>query len=101
MQMYALLDTKAERCTPPFLASTDNEAARLVAISVARSGTLPAEYPEDFVLIRVGEWNEATGVISPIVPVTVQNVSAILQALKTPSAPLPAVVKEAPVEEKE
>ena len=88
MQLYSLLDTKAERCAPPFLASTDNEAARLVAISVARSGTLPAEYPEDFVLIRVGEWDETTGVVTPCVPITIQNVRALLQALGRPSSAL-------------
>lgn len=78
MKLYTILDTKGDRCTPPFAATTDAEAKRIIMVAVFGSGTLPSQYPEDFVLIGIAEWDEQTGVVAGYdVPVTIGNLEAI------------------------
>ena len=65
MNVYTVLDVKAGRCAPPFLANSDAEARRLIAVTVVGSGTLPDRFPADFNLLIVGSWDDATGNITP------------------------------------
>lgn len=102
MNVYTVLDVKAGRCAPPFLANSDAEARRLLAVSVVGSGTLPDRYPADFNLMVVGSWDDATGNISPCQPTTVANLATIIEAeacLRQKLTPPAAVVDDAPESE--
>lgn len=85
MKLYTIIDTKGDRCTPPFAAASDAEAKRIIMVSIFGSDTLPSQYPEDFVLIGIADWDEQTGVVSGYpVPVTVGNIEAIKAAFERP-----------------
>jgi hypothetical protein len=62
MQIYALYDTKVEAFMNPFFLRSDGEAKRSIghAVMSRQSGHLSL-YPHDFVLFRMGEFEEKTG----------------------------------------
>lgn len=102
MNVYTVLDVKAGRCAPPFLANSDAEARRLVAVTVVGSGTLPDRFPADFNLLIVGTWDDATGNIVPCQPSTVANLATIIEAegvLRQKLTPPAHVVDDAPESE--
>lgn len=85
MKLYTILDTKGDRCTPPFAARNVAEAKRIIMAAVFGSGTLPSQYPEDFVLIEIADWDEQTGVVfGYAAPHTVGNLEAIKEAFNRP-----------------
>lgn len=63
MHMYSVRDTKAECYLAPFMMRTDYEAQRAFADSVNREGTLLHDHPEDFVLYKIGSFNQGTGML--------------------------------------
>lgn len=102
MNLYTVLDVKAGRCAPPFLAHSDAEARRCIAVSVPGSGTLPDRFPADFNLMVVGAWDEETGVITPCQPSTVANLATIIEAeavLRQKLTPPAMTVDDAPESE--
>lgn len=65
-KIYSIYDVKAGFYAPPFVANTDGEASRQIAMALMASPTIPpAMYPEDFALCQVGDWDEVTGVVAP------------------------------------
>ncbi len=81
MYLYSLYDCKADGYTPPFLAKNDDMAHRTVVESYRRIGTCQlTEYPEDFTVFRIAEWNEDTGEITPCIKSSIGNVLQIVNA---------------------
>lgn len=79
--LYTVLDEKAQTIMPIFLAVSDAEAERSVA-SAVQSDTLIARYPQDFALLRLGDIETSSGMITPhAVPVLVCKLDELL-ALK-------------------
>lgn len=67
-KLYSLLDVKAESLTPPFCASNDEVAKRMVLLSLKNAGEVPPnQYPQDFVLMYLGDLsNEGIAACSPM-----------------------------------
>lgn len=67
MLIYSIFDSKVGAFMSPFLARTDGEAIRMVAASLFTPNGAPsmvAQYPEDFVLFALGEWDDSAGIVS-------------------------------------
>lgn len=65
--MYSIHDLKAKIWNPPFIASNDEEAQRMVMTAMLGESQL-SMYPEDFRLYVLGTYNQDTGQIEGIIP---------------------------------
>lgn len=80
MKLYSLYDSRAGVYCPPFVARNAELAKRLVAASLLNAKDIPpAEYPADFNLFEVAEFDEEKG-FSPL-PGGQQNVANVLAIL--------------------
>lgn len=62
---YAVFDRKAEMYSPPFLEIKDGTAIRAIQdIVINNKDHAFAKHPADFSLHRLGEFDEASGVIT-------------------------------------
>lgn len=68
LHAYSLFDTKALIFSPPFFMSADALAIRAVQDLAADLTTSVGRHPNDFVLHRVGTFNDATGRLDPELP---------------------------------
>ncbi len=69
MFVYSIFDKKANVHRFPFFSSDDASAVRSVASAANDSRTDLCNYPYDFALYRVGEFNPDTGALSGVTPV--------------------------------
>lgn len=60
-KIYAIRDSKAECFHNPFYQSTHGEAERAFRTAVADEKTTLNQYPEDFDLYYLGEYDDNTG----------------------------------------
>lgn len=67
MKMCAIYDGAAGVYLQPFCVRHVNEAKRMFRDSVNKKDTPLAASPEDFHLFLIAEYDDATGVVSPIV----------------------------------
>lgn len=63
MKLYTILDEKAGHVSPPFTAENDQVAERLVKQSMVPDSLL-FRYPSDFALLRLGSYDDASGLVS-------------------------------------
>ena len=70
IRIYTIRDAKAECYLPPFTFRTDGEAVRAFDDSVQKPGTALHDHPEDFFLYRVGCFNQESGKVEPLSPVS-------------------------------
>lgn len=73
LKIYTIRDAKAECYLAPFTFRTDGEAIRAFGDSVADGKTPLAQHPEDYYLIRIGEFDVEKGVITPCAPVSLAS----------------------------
>lgn len=66
MKIYTIRDDKAAAYLPPFYARQDGEAIRMFQNTMSDSQSNFAKWPEQFILFALGEYNEDTGVITPL-----------------------------------
>jgi len=64
MRIYSIYDTKAEQYGNPVFMRTDNEARRSFAQVAADPTTEIGKNPEDFLLYRLGTWDNEGGNIA-------------------------------------
>ena len=62
-QIYSIRDSKGEMFYPPFFQKTPGEAERALSQLVQDPKTIVAQYPEDFDLYQLGEFDDVTGKI--------------------------------------
>lgn len=80
---YSLYDRKALSYSPPFFMASDGLALRALHDLVLDTSTTVGRHPSDFVLYRVGRWNDETGALEPLSPLQhVMDATAVLE-LKT------------------
>lgn len=77
MQLYSVHDSKAGMFSPPFVARSNGEACRMVLLS-AKPDTLLHKFPEDYSVYELGSFDEVSGAIKPINPVSISRVSTLL-----------------------
>lgn len=80
--IYAILDTKAQSHLQPWFVQNDDVAIRAFSDAVNDREHNIGKHPEDYHLVRIGSWDQATGSITaepaPVVITTGQ-------ALRKPS----------------
>ncbi len=64
-QMYSIYDAKAQIFHPPYFNLTHGEAERTFGQIVNDEKTQISQFPEDFDLYHIGEYNDSTGKMSP------------------------------------
>lgn len=70
IRIYTIRDAKAECYLQPFTFRTDGEAIRAFDDSVQKPGTALHDHPEDFFLYKVASFNQETGIVEPMEPVS-------------------------------
>lgn len=64
---YSIRDTKAEIFNPPAFKKTHGEAERDFKSMINNQKETPlSQYPEDYQLYYVGEYNDQTGIFQPL-----------------------------------
>lgn len=71
--ILAIFDAAAEAYMVPFMAQSRGEAIRAFADLVADESHPVGKHPDDYTLFVVGEFNKGSGVITPVVPVSLGN----------------------------
>ncbi len=66
--IYSVYDSTAEAYLEPFFAKNDGTARRSFSVAVNEPGHDFGKFPQDFVLFKIGMWDELSGVIDAGVP---------------------------------
>jgi len=83
---YSLLDVKTGVYSPAFFLNHDALAMRAVFELGQDKNTTPGKYPDDYVLYKVGVFDDNTGTLGSITPSVMGSVSAILGSFSNGSA---------------
>lgn len=70
MRIYAIRDTKADGYLPPFTAPNNSTALRTVEDQVRDPAHPMHLHSDDYVIYEIAEYNQVTGLITPIDPHT-------------------------------
>lgn len=74
LKVYAIFDDKAGCYNLPFYCNTDGMAVRAFSAAINDSQRLESQYPQDFHLYRLGEFDDEKGcIINETMPVFVAN----------------------------
>lgn len=65
--LLALRDSKTGRFLAPVTASTPGEAERIYIEILQQPGTIVQKHPRDFPLYQIGEYDDETGEVYPMV----------------------------------
>lgn len=80
MQLFSIYDTKAEKFGFPFQAPSKGAAVRQIAVEMNGQKNVLTQYPQDFELYAVEEFDEKTGKFAGYVkPIFVMNLEDIVQ----------------------
>lgn len=66
LRIYSIYDKKAVAYTNPFYYHQKGQAIRGFEDAVNDLQSPLNKHPEDFQLFQIGEWNDTTGVITPL-----------------------------------
>lgn len=77
---YSLLDVKTGVYSIPWFFNHDEVALRAVLEIATDLKTTVGKYPEDYVLLCVGEYDDGTGELRALVPRQLGNVAALRAA---------------------
>lgn len=80
---FSIFDAKSGSFSPPFFAFNGAVAQRMVLSSMDDAGSMLGKFPGDYQLFHVGKFDDGTGVLSAIVPVSVCN---LISLREVPSA---------------
>lgn len=84
-KIYSIKDTKGS-FLEPMIAQNDAVATRNIRGIVNSGKGLLAQYPEDFELWRIGEFDETTGIIVPTDLFCVVRLNALLDNVQNGNA---------------
>lgn len=78
MKLYSVFDMKSASYGPLVAYHTDGEAARAVALVLREKGSAISEFPADFNLTCLGNWEPQTGELTGDEPRVVCNLQALV-----------------------
>lgn len=78
--VFSMFDVKAREYGTLVLAANDAHVIRSIKVGIPGSGSLMEQYPEDFHLMLVGEFDSETGVLRAAVTPTL--VTTVREALE-------------------
>lgn len=70
--MYSILDLKAAAFLQPFTVVNAAVARRSIAGAVNNREHMFGQVPEDFAMYHIADFDEATGVITPLSPIVLE-----------------------------
>ena len=79
-QIFSIQDTKSETFNPPFFQKNTGEALRTFSKLVNDPQSILAQFPEDFILVRLGLFDAENGEIIPEKPTNIGTASQYLKA---------------------
>lgn len=87
--MYSLFDKKALTYSPPFVASNDQVAIRMVRDLVQDTNTTVGRHASDYTLYGIATWDDALGLVIAQTPL--QLIVEVIALVPAPmaQAPLP------------
>lgn len=90
VKLFQIFDTTAMQVGGPIMAAARAEAViREFREVLASPNTTPGKYPEDFVLLEIGEQNISTGELTPCDPKTIDTGRVWLRMKERASADNP------------
>lgn len=92
LNAYSVYDTKALNYSPPFYAPTNGAATRMIADAAADPNNNLGRHPADFVLFRVGTFDDQVGLLEAVQPREHVVDVASLVGEKAPMPPLLAAI---------
>lgn len=81
-KIYTVYDAKAEFYATPFFARNNGEALRMFQEAANDKTITIGQYPEDYALFCIGEWDELSGVIN--LPTEFQSLGRAIDYVKNP-----------------
>lgn len=90
LKIYSIRDSKTQTFNTPFYQKTHGEAERNFSKAVTDSKTTISQYPEDFDLYYLGEYNDNEGKHSPLD--TPQHIAKGVQYSETQKSTGPEIV---------
>lgn len=63
MNFYSIKDKHVNMFTPPFLSASDEDARKVISDSV-EVGSILAKFPEDYILVKLAEFDPVKGFVS-------------------------------------
>lgn len=93
-RMYCVKDSKSGLFSNPMHETTDEIAVRAFVAQVGATDNPLADYPEDFVLYRVGEWDNEKGMFIPENPYSLISGIEALRKGREKAEKLEALHKE-------
>lgn len=76
---YSMYDEKAEVYHAPMYSPNDAHIQRRLAMDLKNEGSVFNQFPEDFKLYHIGEFNDADGIITSVEPKRfVTEISALI-----------------------
>lgn len=85
LQMFSIRDAKGEVFNTPFFQKTFGEAERSFTQLINDGKSLPGQYPDDFDLYYLGDYDDQTGKFAPLD--TPQHLVKAVQVLQKKQAP--------------
>lgn len=84
MRMYSLFDVKTKEHLPPFEAANDVSARRACIELLSRNPETNrfVRHREDYVLVRVGDFELDSGTFEQVPPTTITTLSALYDDLR-------------------
>lgn len=74
-EIYSIQDTKSQTFNPPFYQKNVGEALRTFTKLVSDPQSILNQYPEDFILVRLGQFCDDSGEIIPSNPTNIGTAS--------------------------
>jgi hypothetical protein len=66
MKIFSIYDSKADAYATPFFFKRDGEAIRAFTQLANDNNSQVGKFPSDYTLFELGEYDETTGVITPV-----------------------------------
>lgn len=82
-KVYSLRDSKAQIYNEPFMQHTHGEAERTIRASLKKPDHLIAQYPEDYDLYYLGDYDDNSGTFKVLD--TPQHIVKVVQLTQSPS----------------
>jgi len=68
LQAFSVFDTKVRAFMRPFFLQNEDVALRAVCDEINEPGSAVGKHPEDYILYRIGGFDDASGTLEVLVP---------------------------------
>ena len=92
-QYYCIRDIKSNTFNRPFGGLTVEQVKRSIYTSIAQGNSEIAQFPEDFELYLIADFDDQTGIITGQVPIMIYNCREIVSSYQRKTVPVFKEVK--------